>query len=141
MGGGRQYLDTPRLHDAVHNLSKGQTRYHQPNIFVYDHRPRYLWTLHGIHDHRPKFHLEDDEQQPTCSGPEFPRCKRNKIRQVIDTDGKAANVYHCLVGCQLVPAGINNFAGNVLLQDLQLPSDSPKGGIDFVAITQINNPR
>ncbi|KAG2078952.1 hypothetical protein BDR04DRAFT_1124058 [Suillus decipiens] len=35
--------------------------------------------------------------------------------------------------------GTNNFAGNVILEDLQLPSDNPGGGIDFVAITQLNN--
>ncbi|KIJ67573.1 hypothetical protein HYDPIDRAFT_180379 [Hydnomerulius pinastri MD-312] len=36
--------------------------------------------------------------------------------------------------------GINNFAGQVLLQDLQLPSDNPAGGINFVAVTQLTNP-
>ncbi|KAG1812612.1 uncharacterized protein BJ212DRAFT_460083 [Suillus subaureus] len=35
--------------------------------------------------------------------------------------------------------GINNFAGNVILEDMQLPSDNPGGGIDFVAVTQLNN--
>ncbi|KAG1761975.1 hypothetical protein EDD22DRAFT_893760 [Suillus occidentalis] len=29
--------------------------------------------------------------------------------------------------------GTNNFAGNVILEDMQLPSDNPGGGIDFVA--------
>ncbi|KAF8840051.1 hypothetical protein BDN67DRAFT_1054007 [Paxillus ammoniavirescens] len=37
--------------------------------------------------------------------------------------------------------GTDNFAGNVLLQDLQLPSDNPAGGINFVAVTQLTNPR
>ena len=37
--------------------------------------------------------------------------------------------------------GFNSFNGNVVLQDLQLPSDNPAGGINFVAVTQINNPR
>jgi hypothetical protein len=37
--------------------------------------------------------------------------------------------------------GTNNFAGNVLLEDMQLPSDNPGGGIDFVAVTQLNNTR
>ncbi|KAH7888371.1 hypothetical protein F5I97DRAFT_2002257 [Phlebopus sp. FC_14] len=36
--------------------------------------------------------------------------------------------------------GTNNFAGNVVLQDLQLPSDNPAGGINFVAVTQLMNP-
>ncbi|KIK99094.1 hypothetical protein PAXRUDRAFT_30734 [Paxillus rubicundulus Ve08.2h10] len=36
--------------------------------------------------------------------------------------------------------GTANFAGNVLLQDLQLPSDNPAGGINFVAVTQLTNP-
>ncbi|KAG2131418.1 uncharacterized protein EDB93DRAFT_1255529 [Suillus bovinus] len=35
--------------------------------------------------------------------------------------------------------GTNNFAGNVILEDMQLPSDNPGGGIDFVAVTQLNN--
>ncbi|KAG1896026.1 uncharacterized protein F5891DRAFT_1165745 [Suillus fuscotomentosus] len=35
--------------------------------------------------------------------------------------------------------GANNFAGNVILKDMQLPSDNPEGGIDFVAVTQLNN--
>ncbi|KAG1785555.1 uncharacterized protein HD556DRAFT_110398 [Suillus plorans] len=35
--------------------------------------------------------------------------------------------------------GTNNFAGNVILKDMQLPSDNPEGGIDFVAVTQLNN--
>ena len=37
--------------------------------------------------------------------------------------------------------GTNNFAGGVLLEDLQLPSDDPQGGIDFIAVTQLSNPR
>lgn len=37
--------------------------------------------------------------------------------------------------------GINNFAGNVKLEDLQLPSDNPAGGINFLTVTQLNNPR
>ncbi|KAH7926942.1 hypothetical protein BV22DRAFT_1007914 [Leucogyrophana mollusca] len=36
--------------------------------------------------------------------------------------------------------GTNNFAGNVVLEDLQLPSDSPEGGINFVAVTKLTNP-
>lgn len=36
--------------------------------------------------------------------------------------------------------GTNNFAGGVLLEDLQLPSDDPQGGIDFIAVTQLSNP-
>lgn len=36
--------------------------------------------------------------------------------------------------------GINSFTNNVILQDLQLPSDNPAGGINFFAITQLNNP-
>ncbi|KAI6135778.1 hypothetical protein EV401DRAFT_1898270 [Pisolithus croceorrhizus] len=36
--------------------------------------------------------------------------------------------------------GTNNFIGNVLLEDLQLPSDDRQGGIDFVAVTQLTNP-
>ncbi|EGO25193.1 hypothetical protein SERLADRAFT_448192 [Serpula lacrymans var. lacrymans S7.9] len=35
--------------------------------------------------------------------------------------------------------GINSFSGNVVLEDLQLPSDSPDGGINFVAVTSLNN--
>lgn len=38
-------------------------------------------------------------------------------------------------------SGLNSFSGNVLLQDLQLPSDNPAGGINFVAVTQLNNAR
>ncbi|KAG1762129.1 hypothetical protein EDD22DRAFT_1029175 [Suillus occidentalis] len=34
--------------------------------------------------------------------------------------------------------GTNNFAGNVILEDMQLPSDNPGGGIDFVAVAQLN---
>lgn len=37
--------------------------------------------------------------------------------------------------------GTNNFTGNVILKDMQLPSDNPEGGIDFVAVTQLNNTR
>ncbi|KAA1471743.1 hypothetical protein DENSPDRAFT_133322 [Dentipellis sp. KUC8613] len=36
--------------------------------------------------------------------------------------------------------GINNFDNNILLLDFQLPQDSPQGGIDFVALTQLTNP-
>ncbi|KAF8894927.1 hypothetical protein CPB84DRAFT_1848428 [Gymnopilus junonius] len=35
--------------------------------------------------------------------------------------------------------GFNNFQGSVTLQDLQLPSDDPAGGINFVAVTALNN--
>lgn len=36
--------------------------------------------------------------------------------------------------------GINNFDGNVLLQNFQLPSDAPNGaGINFIAVTGLNN--
>ena len=37
--------------------------------------------------------------------------------------------------------GTDNFAGNVKLEELQLPSDNPAGGINFITITQLNNPR
>lgn len=37
--------------------------------------------------------------------------------------------------------GTDNFAGNVKLEDLQLPSDSPTGGINFITVTQLSNPR
>ncbi|KAF9047294.1 hypothetical protein BJ165DRAFT_1464966 [Panaeolus papilionaceus] len=36
--------------------------------------------------------------------------------------------------------GFNNFDGNVVLKDFQLPSDNPAGGINFVAVTELNNP-
>ncbi|KAF9484472.1 hypothetical protein BDN70DRAFT_122528 [Pholiota conissans] len=36
--------------------------------------------------------------------------------------------------------GFNNFNGNIILQDFQLPSDNPAGGINFVAVTQLFNP-
>ncbi|KDQ27871.1 hypothetical protein PLEOSDRAFT_1112748 [Pleurotus ostreatus PC15] len=36
--------------------------------------------------------------------------------------------------------GFNSFSGNVALKDFKLPSDNPQGGIDFVAITTLNNP-
>ncbi|KAF8070285.1 hypothetical protein FPV67DRAFT_1755106 [Lyophyllum atratum] len=36
--------------------------------------------------------------------------------------------------------GFNSFAGNVVLKDLQLPSDHPAGGINFKAVTELNNP-
>ncbi|KAJ7928639.1 hypothetical protein B0H13DRAFT_1968281 [Mycena leptocephala] len=36
--------------------------------------------------------------------------------------------------------GFDSFSGNVVLQDFQLPSDNPAGGIDFVAMTQLTNP-
>ncbi|KAL5507074.1 hypothetical protein ACEPAH_6530 [Sanghuangporus vaninii] len=35
--------------------------------------------------------------------------------------------------------GINNFDGNVLLKQFQLPSDAEGGGINFVAVTELNN--
>ncbi|KAF4598358.1 hypothetical protein EYR38_006760 [Pleurotus pulmonarius] len=36
--------------------------------------------------------------------------------------------------------GFNSFSGNVALKDFKLPSDNPQGGIDFVAVTTLNNP-
>ncbi|KAJ7782963.1 hypothetical protein B0H16DRAFT_1494883 [Mycena metata] len=36
--------------------------------------------------------------------------------------------------------GFGNFSGNVTVQDFQLPSDNPAGGINFVAVTQLTNP-
>ncbi|KAJ7251753.1 hypothetical protein B0H12DRAFT_1234031 [Mycena haematopus] len=36
--------------------------------------------------------------------------------------------------------GFQSFSGGVSIQDFQLPSDNPAGGIDFVAVTQLNNP-
>lgn len=36
--------------------------------------------------------------------------------------------------------GFNSFDGNVVLKDLQLPSDNRAGGINFKAVTQLNNP-
>lgn len=38
-------------------------------------------------------------------------------------------------------SGINNFDNNIYLKDFQLPRDNPEGGIDFVAVTQLYNPR
>jgi hypothetical protein len=37
--------------------------------------------------------------------------------------------------------GFQSFNGGVTIQDFQLPSDNPAGGIDFVAVTKLNNPR
>ncbi|KAF9007982.1 hypothetical protein BDQ17DRAFT_1388900 [Cyathus striatus] len=37
--------------------------------------------------------------------------------------------------------GFNNFDGDVTLNDFQLPSDNSAGGIDFLAATELNNPR
>ena len=37
--------------------------------------------------------------------------------------------------------GTNNFAGNARLEELLLPSDNPAGGINFVTITGLHNPR
>ena len=39
------------------------------------------------------------------------------------------------------PLGINNFNGNIELLDFRLPSDNPAGGIDFEAVTRLNNAR
>ncbi|KAI0773181.1 hypothetical protein BD413DRAFT_603560 [Trametes elegans] len=36
--------------------------------------------------------------------------------------------------------GMNNFDGHISLVDFQLPRDSPEGGIDFVAVTGLDNP-
>ncbi|KAJ7188457.1 hypothetical protein C8R46DRAFT_1054741 [Mycena filopes] len=36
--------------------------------------------------------------------------------------------------------GFESFSGNVAIQDFQLPSDNPAGGINFVAVTQLTNP-
>ncbi|KAI0321180.1 hypothetical protein OF83DRAFT_1280620 [Amylostereum chailletii] len=41
---------------------------------------------------------------------------------------------------KLTLPGINNFDNNVRLLDFQMPSDSPEGGINFVTVTQLNNP-
>ncbi|KAF9451269.1 hypothetical protein P691DRAFT_757432 [Macrolepiota fuliginosa MF-IS2] len=35
--------------------------------------------------------------------------------------------------------GINGFSNNVALLDFKLPSDNPAGGLDFIAVTQLNN--
>ncbi|KAH8119480.1 hypothetical protein DFH11DRAFT_1722990 [Phellopilus nigrolimitatus] len=40
---------------------------------------------------------------------------------------------------QVTLNGINNFDGNVMLKEFQMPSDDPEGGIDFVAVTSLNN--
>ncbi|KAJ7668375.1 hypothetical protein DFH06DRAFT_1181491 [Mycena polygramma] len=36
--------------------------------------------------------------------------------------------------------GFQSFSGNVAIQDFQLPSDNPAGGINFVAVTNLTNP-
>ncbi|KAI0268735.1 hypothetical protein BC834DRAFT_651204 [Gloeopeniophorella convolvens] len=36
--------------------------------------------------------------------------------------------------------GINNFEGNVILKDFQLPSDNPEGGINFHTVNTLKNP-
>ncbi|KAJ6607775.1 hypothetical protein B0H10DRAFT_2227490 [Mycena sp. CBHHK59/15] len=41
---------------------------------------------------------------------------------------------------QITLNGFQSFAGNVVIQDFQLPSDNPAGGINFVAVTQLTNP-
>ncbi|KAF7298203.1 hypothetical protein HMN09_01042200 [Mycena chlorophos] len=40
----------------------------------------------------------------------------------------------------IVMSGLNSFSGNVAIEDFQLPSDNPSGGINYVAITSLNNP-
>lgn len=46
-----------------------------------------------------------------------------------------------IINTLIVALAINNFNGNVLLKDLQLPSDNPEGGINFLATTELNNLR
>ncbi len=37
--------------------------------------------------------------------------------------------------------GINSFEGNVVLKNFQLPSDNPEGGINFISVNTLTNPR
>ncbi|EPQ57376.1 hypothetical protein GLOTRDRAFT_120580 [Gloeophyllum trabeum ATCC 11539] len=41
---------------------------------------------------------------------------------------------------EITLAGMNNFSDNVILKDLELPSDNPKGGINFATDTVLSNP-
>ncbi|KZT27986.1 hypothetical protein NEOLEDRAFT_1129882 [Neolentinus lepideus HHB14362 ss-1] len=41
---------------------------------------------------------------------------------------------------EITLAGMNNFSNQVTLNDLQLPSDNPQGGINFIADTELSNP-
>ncbi|KAK7064212.1 hypothetical protein R3P38DRAFT_3165227 [Favolaschia claudopus] len=41
---------------------------------------------------------------------------------------------------QITLNGFRSFNGGVAIQDFQLPSDNPAGGIDFVAVTRLTNP-
>lgn len=70
----------------------------------------------------------------------FPVAKGITFDKTITLNGKP---FHLARNCFLLDrvVGFNSFSGNVILEDLQLPSDDPAGGIKFVAKTLLNNQR
>lgn len=50
-------------------------------------------------------------------------------------------LFFCFSARWTASLGFESFNGNVILKDLQLPSDNPAGGINFKAVTELTNPR
>lgn len=69
----------------------------------------------------------------------FPVAKGLTFDKRLTLNGKFSAIP--LLACTDVFPGFNSFNGGVVLEELQLPSDNPAGGINFVATNQINNPR
>lgn len=72
----------------------------------------------------------------------FPVAKGIKFKKELTMDGGSGVCsFLCGLGLMFLRKGFNNFDGNIVLKDFKLPSDNPSGGIDFVAVTQLSNPR
>ena len=72
----------------------------------------------------------------------FPLAKGVFFDKTLTLNGKVIIYFdQFFTAYRLLSQGFNSFDGNIVLRDLQLPSDEPSGGINFVAVTEILNPR
>ena len=69
----------------------------------------------------------------------LPAAKGISFDKRIDLKGEFVERLDCSYTHRLL--GINNFDGNIQLLNFILPSDNPVGGINFEAVTRLNNAR
>ncbi|KAF8170183.1 hypothetical protein K438DRAFT_213226 [Mycena galopus ATCC 62051] len=111
------YLALDSLHTSGHRATINQTA----TPFTITNQTAFgSFTTHMITDTNFTWRLQTSDLRVQAL--KFPVAKGLKFNKLITLNG------------------FQSFSGGVSIQDFQLPSDNPAGGIDFVAVTQLNNP-
>ncbi|KAJ7497141.1 hypothetical protein FB451DRAFT_1457944 [Mycena latifolia] len=107
--------------DTLHAKGKRATINQAATPFTISNETAFgLFAAHMITD--PTFTWRLQSSNLRVQAAKFPLSKGIKFNKLIQLNG------------------FQSFNGNVTVQDFQLPSDNPAGGINYVAVTQLRNP-